>query len=114
MQSSDSFAETPQPPYFAVIFTSQRTEDAADDYADTAERMETLAKDQDGCLGFESARDDSGLGITVSYWKDLDAIRMFREDVEHAEAQRSGRERFYQRYAVRISRVERDYEWCRD
>lgn len=100
------FATTPKPPYYAVIFTSVRTEPDAG-YADMAERMLTLAAEQDGYLGVESARD--GLGITVSYWRDLDAIRQWKQQVEHREAQRLGREQWYSGYRVRIAKVEREY-----
>ena len=71
-------AETPAPPYYAVIFTSHRHE-VDDGYAQMAERMLELARCQPGFLGVESARD--GLGITVSYWADLDSIRQWREPI---------------------------------
>ena len=101
-------AKTPEPPYWAVIFTSLRTDEPAG-YAAMTETMETLAAQQPGYLGMESARE--GVGITVSYWSDLDAIAAWREDVRHAVAQKAGRDRWYESYAVRIARVERAYEW---
>ncbi|SDM47766.1 antibiotic biosynthesis monooxygenase family protein [Stutzerimonas balearica] len=99
-------AETPAPPYYAVIFTSHRHE-VDDGYAQMAERMLELARCQPGFLGVESARD--GLGITVSYWADLDSIRQWRAQVEHRQAQRLGRERWYSAFRVRIACVEREY-----
>ncbi|MBB3142657.1 antibiotic biosynthesis monooxygenase family protein [Halomonas organivorans] len=99
-------AETPVPPYYAVIFTSLRSEVDAG-YAAVAERMMALAAEQPGFLGVESARE--GLGITVSYWSDLEAVRRWKAQAEHREAQRMGRERWYSRYRVRIARVEREY-----
>lgn len=99
-------ARTPDPPYYAVIFTSLRTH-RDEGYAETAARMEELARVQPGCLGFESARE--GLGITVSYWTDEAAIRDWREQVEHAAARRKGRELWYSAYKLRVCRVERDY-----
>ena len=99
-------ADTPRPPYVAVIFTSVQTEDL-DGYAEMADRMEVLASSQPGYLGFESAR--SGLGIAVSYWAtDADA-RAWKQVVDHAEAQRLGRERWYSSYRVRVATVEREY-----
>jgi heme-degrading monooxygenase HmoA len=61
-------AETPEPPYFAVIFTSVRTNDPGsnEDYSETASRMIELAAQEEGFLGMESAPE--GLGISVSYW----------------------------------------------
>lgn len=99
-------ANTPTPPYYAVIFTSQRTE-GDNGYGEMAERMATLASSQPGFLGMESARED--LGITVSYWSDLESIKNWKSNVEHLEAQRLGREKWYSSFKVRISKVERDY-----
>jgi heme-degrading monooxygenase HmoA len=101
-------ASTPPPPYYAVIFTSLRTA-VEEGYAATAERMVELASGQPGFLGVESAR--SGVGITVSYWSSLEAIRDWKRHVEHLDAQAAGRERWYSRYKIRICRVERDYEF---
>lgn len=99
-------AATPQPPYYAVIFTSLRTE-GDQGYAAMAERMAALAAQQPGYLGAESARD--GVGITVSYWRDLESIRAWKAHSEHLLAQQTGRSQWYADYRVRIARVERDY-----
>ena len=103
-------ARTPPPPYYAVIFSSLRTE-GDKGYEATAERMLALAAEQPGFLGVESARD--GLGITVSYWKDLESIRAWRAHAEHTLARETGREAWYARYELRIARVERAYGWSR-
>lgn len=99
-------ADTPQPPYYAVIFTSLMSDDQ-EGYAATAERMLELAARQPGFLGVESARTPGSTGITVSYWRDLEAIRAWREHAEHAEARRVGREQWYSAYRLRVARVER-------
>lgn len=99
-------ADTPAPPYYAVVFSSQRVADTKG-YANMAERMLALAQQQPGFLGVESA--SAGIGITVSYWSSLDAIRQWKSDAEHLQAQAAGRERWYEAYRVRIARVERDY-----
>jgi heme-degrading monooxygenase HmoA len=101
-------AKTPQPPYYAVIFTSIRT-DVADEYAATANRMVELAMQQPGYLGHESARD--GLGITISYWESLEAIRNWKQQTEHLSAQQNGRNKWYKAYKTRICKVERDYAY---
>src|ERR1700761_7969832 len=98
-------AKTPQPPYYAVIFTSLRTEDD-NGYGDMAKEMDELAKEQPGYLGIESARD--GLGITVSYWESLEAIKNWKANEHHHFAQKTGREKWYAGYKVRICKVERD------
>ncbi|MCC4273653.1 antibiotic biosynthesis monooxygenase family protein [Marinomonas communis] len=99
-------AKTPTPPYYAVVFTSVRT--AGDNgYGEVADRMVTLAEQQPGFLGMESARED--VGVTVSYWQDLDSIKQWKQNVEHLGAQKMGREQWYETFKVRIAKVERDY-----
>ena len=99
-------AETPQPPYYAVIFTSVRA-DGDNGYAEMADRMVELARQQEGFLGVESAR--SEVGITVSYWRDLESIRTWKENSEHVIARAKGREMWYKSFKVRIALIERDY-----
>ncbi|HEX6916296.1 MAG TPA: antibiotic biosynthesis monooxygenase [Chitinophagaceae bacterium] len=101
-------AATPEPPYYAVIFTSLRT-GLEDGYAAMAEQMAELASRQPGYLGHESARD--GLGITVSYWESLEAIRNWKAVAEHREAQKRGKADWYRAYKTRICLVERDYSF---
>ena len=96
-----------EPPYYAVIFTAVRTVDDEEGYAATAARM-------DGYLGIESARDPlTGEGVTVSYWRDLASVAAWKAHLEHTEARRMGRERWYARYALRVARVEREYDWTK-
>lgn len=104
--SGSTFARTPQPPYYAVIFSSQRSA-GSHGYSETATRMLELAAQQPGFLGVESARGDDGFGITVSYWRTLEDITAWREQVEHRVAQQRGREQWYLDYELRIARVER-------
>ncbi|MEO9748721.1 MULTISPECIES: antibiotic biosynthesis monooxygenase [Marinobacter] len=99
-------ADTPKPPYYAVIFSSHRT-DGDNGYGEMAERMAELAAQQPGYLGMESARE--GLGITVSYWESLEAIRNWKQNAEHKEAQRLGHQQWYSSFRVRIAKVEREY-----
>ncbi len=101
-------AQTPQPPYYAVIFTSIRTVDD-NGYADMAQRMVDLASTFPGFLGIESARTD--LGITVSYWESLESIRNWKQNSEHLVAQQLGREKWYSSYALRVCKVERAYQF---
>lgn len=102
---------TPAPPYYAVIFTSLRREQPGDGYGAMAARMEELASQQPGFLGIESVRDASGLGITVSYWQSLEAVAAWKQNAEHLVAQRLGREQWYERFTLRVCRVEREIEY---
>lgn len=104
------FAARPAPPYYAVIFASQRTPAEAG-YGDTADRMAELAAQQPGYLGVESTRGADGFGITVSYWASLEAIAAWRAHAEHVIARETGRAQWYTGYELRIAKVERAYGW---
>lgn len=95
-------------PYYAVIFTNQRTHGDFG-YNQMASEMERLAKEQPGYLGFESAR--SGLGIAISYWESLEAISTWKTNLDHLKAQDKGKKQWYSWYKVRICLVEREYEF---
>src|SRR5882757_1963594 len=101
-------AATPEPPYYAVIFTSQRTAGERG-YSHVAERMAELAAQQPGFLGVETARGADGFGITVSYWTTLEAIAAWKRETEHQAAQQAGKSIWYSDYQLRISHVQRAY-----
>lgn len=102
----NGMAKTPKLPYYAVIFSSKRTE-GDKGYGKMAEKMVELASQQEGFLGVESARDE-GLGITVSYWDSLEAIKNWKENSVHLAAQNLGKKEWYQSFALRVCKVERD------
>jgi heme-degrading monooxygenase HmoA len=101
-------ARTPRPPYYAVIFRSERTAVGDQAYAAMAERMVELAAEQPGFLGVESTRDADGQGITVSYWQTLEAIRGWGKQAEHRIAQRMGKSDWYEAFRLRVCRVEHE------
>ena len=102
------FAEGLEPPYYAVIFTARQSSDI-DGYGPMAAAMMEAAASMDGYLGVEATRDGDGVGITVSYWRDENAIAAWRAHAKHALAQKLGRERWYEHYELRVARVERAY-----
>src|SRR6478752_4964239 len=106
-------APTPLPPYYAVIFTSLRDEQPDDGFAETDARMFELAQSRPGFLGYETAATD-GVGITISYWESEEAIAGWKAVAEHSAAQEQGRARWFERYEVRVARVERAYGFERD
>ncbi|HEY5172870.1 MAG TPA: antibiotic biosynthesis monooxygenase [Acidimicrobiia bacterium] len=108
----DGLARTPDPPYWAVIFSTRRNEQPDDQYEETSQTMMLLAARQIGFLGVETA--DGDIGITVSYWTDEESIAAWRHDADHAFAQYEGRTRWYDAYELRIARVERAHSFVRD
>lgn len=95
-------------PYYAVIFISIRT-NVDEGYSSMAEKMVELAKNQNGFLGVESARNE--IGITVSYWRDLESIKNWKNQSEHKIAQEKGKSIWYKSFKVRICKIEREYEF---
>lgn len=104
-------ARTPPPPYYAVIFTTRKT-DRLDDYEETAARMVELAQAQPGFLGIESAYET--IGLTVSYWKDLESIRLWKHQADHTAAREKGRSNWYKEYTLRIALVEKEYSFSEE
>jgi len=96
---------TPTPPYYAVIFTSVRY-DGDNGYAETARQMLELASSQPGFLGFESAKQE--IGISVSYWSTPEAIKAWKENMAHRQAQKRAKD-WYKTFCVRVCRVECEY-----
>jgi heme-degrading monooxygenase HmoA len=105
-----SFAITPSPPYYVVSFSSQR-KPGDDGYGDMAEKMAEFAARQPGYLGVESARGADLFEITNSFWTDEESIRNWKAVVDHLAAQKSGREKWYAHYCVRVAKVERAYDF---
>ena len=105
---AEPFAPYIEPPYFAVIFSNRLSPDH-EGYEQMANRMAELALGRPGCLGVESARDASGFGITVSFWRDERSIAAWKADAQHLIAQKLGIEKWYERFELRVARVERAY-----
>jgi heme-degrading monooxygenase HmoA len=103
-----SFAKLPDPPYYAVVFSSQRTQ-GDNGYEEMDARLVALAPSQPGFLGMESVRGGDGFGITVAYWASLETIAAWKKHAEHRVAQETGKSVWYQHYEIRIARVERAY-----
>lgn len=111
--SDAKLATTPQPPYYAVIFSSVRTAQDDQGYAAAADRMVQLASEQPGYLGVDSVRDATGVGITVSYWSSEAAIAAWRRHAEHTIVREQGRKSWYVEYELRVAKVERAYGFKR-
>jgi len=110
---TDAFAKLPPPPYYAVVFSSQRR-DGDNGYGATSDRMVELAQQQPGFLGVESTRGDDGFGITVAYWDSEESIKAWRLHLEHTAARERGRADWYRHFELRIAKVERAYGWDLD
>jgi heme-degrading monooxygenase HmoA len=108
----NGLAHTPEPPYWAVIFSARRNVQPGDQFDETDKRMMALAAQQPGYLGVETTA--AGIGITISYWADEESIAAWRRNADHAFAQYEGRSRWYDAYELRVARVERAHSFVRD
>lgn len=109
----DGFSNTPEPPYYAVIFTNRLSQDDAG-YDAMGDAMVASAQEQPGYLGIETVRGADGFGITVSYWKDEESISLWKQNAQHRLAQKNGVDRWYEHYELRVSKVERAYNGPED
>jgi len=114
MSGGGTFAKLPEPPYYAVIFSSRRRAREEDGYDAMAGHLFALVQGQPGFLGAESVRGEGGFGITVAYFESEEAIAAWRRHAEHAPAREQGRTAWYEGYEIRVARVERAYGWRRD
>lgn len=96
-------ALTPEPPYYAVIFSSYLKNNLYD-YEETFEKLMQIAGEIDGFIGMESVRND--FGISISYWKDKSSIEEWKENFEHIIAKKRGKQEWYKNYSLKIARVE--------
>ena len=111
-EGGDGLAATPDPPYWAVIFSSRRNAQPGDEFDETDRAMMTLAAQQPGYLGVETA--SGAIGMTVSYWADEASIAAWKRNADHALAQYEGRTRWYDAYELRVARVERAHSFRRE
>lgn len=102
-----NFAQTPKPPYYAVIFSSLRTP-GDQGYGRMSDEIENMVSRQQGFLGVESVRNEQGFGITVSYWDSLDSIQLWKNNTSHMKAKEMGKKLWYEQYRIRICKVETD------
>ena len=109
---SDTPVEAFEPPYYAVVFTTVRTQDQSG-YRETNARMEELVRDVPGYLGMDHAQNPGGLGITVAYFRDAEALTQWRTNAEHQAAQQRGRAHWYQSYTIHVAKVERSHTFKR-
>ncbi|MBM3656629.1 MAG: antibiotic biosynthesis monooxygenase [Actinobacteria bacterium] len=97
---------------YAVIFRSIRTNAHEELYQSQAKNMEALVKSIPGYISHFSYRDPaSRSGVTIAYFESLEAIKAWRENPEHLEAQELGRGLFYSWYEIQVVKLERGYEW---
>ena len=92
---------------YAVIFRATAGE-LDDDYTAAIDRMKRLAFEEYGCLDF-FAMMDGDERVAISYWESEGAIRNWKRNLEHVEAQQRGRDKWYRSYTVQVAEIQREY-----
>jgi heme-degrading monooxygenase HmoA len=95
----------------AVIFEVWPNSGRKQDYLDIAARLKPELEKMDGFISierFQSLTDETKL-LSLSFWRDEEAVRRWRNFPEHREAQAKGRESVFRDYRLRVVSVIRDY-----
>jgi heme-degrading monooxygenase HmoA len=95
----------------AVIFEFTAAEGRFADYKALAEELSDDARRFDGFLGIERFQsiNDPARFVSLSYWRDEEAVRKWRNLQKHREAQAKGRRGIFSAYRLRVCHVIRDY-----
>lgn len=97
---------------YVVIFRSTRSIEHSDLYSDWSEKMEQLVAYEPGYQSHFSFRDnETGEGVTVSYFDSEDSVKRWHQNAEHVEAQALGHTHFYEHFRVEVAEIRREYEW---
>ncbi len=95
----------------AVIFEVEPQAGKEDEYLGIAGELRPLVDEIDGFISIErfESLTQPGKILSLSFWRDEEAITEWRNITEHREAQRKGRESIFSDYRLRIAAVSRDY-----
>ena len=95
----------------AVIFEVWPNSGRKQDYLNIAARLKPELEKIDGFISverFQSLSDETKL-LSLSFWRDEEAVKRWRNFAEHRQAQRLGRESVFCDYRIRVVSVMRDY-----
>ena len=96
-----------------VLFRSRLTPVAGEDYHQMSAEMVDTARGMPGFVDVKSFQAEDGERLTVVWWRDEETMRAWREHPRHREAQRLGRERWYQQFRLEVAEVIRTTEFDR-
>ena len=96
----------------AVIFEVWPASGRKDDYLAIAAILRVELERVDGFVSVERFQSltDPGKLLSLSFWRDEDAVRRWRNEAHHRESQAAGRAGVFADYRLRIAAVVRDYD----
>ena len=96
---------------YAVIFEVEPAAGRQQDYLDIAAALRPELEKIDGFVSIErfSSLTRPGKILSLSFWRDEEAVKAWRNTKEHRQAQQAGRGGIFAGYRLRIAHVVRDY-----
>jgi heme-degrading monooxygenase HmoA len=91
-----------------VVIFRARIRQLDPEYSSMAKRLRELALTEFGCLEFHAVTEGAD-EVSLSYWPDEERIRAWKAHPLHREAQRKGKEFWYESYSVEIAEISRSY-----
>ena len=96
-----------------VVFRSRLAAGVGADYAETADAMLAKARTMPGFVEFKHFTSDDGERLALIHWESAETLRAWAEDLEHQDAQRRSRERWYTTYTIEVAEVQRTSRFAR-
>ena len=95
----------------AVIFEVNPTHEGKAEYLDIAAELRSFLQNRDGFISIErfQSLSEEGKILSLSFWRDEESIKEWRNLMEHRTAQGKGRESLFKNYRIRVAEVIRDY-----
>lgn len=95
----------------AVIFEVSPAEGRREDYFDLAKTLRPELEKIDGFVSIErfGSLAEEGKILSLSFWRDEEAVKRWRTQLEHKAAQAQGRGGIFKDYRLRVASVIRDY-----
>ena len=96
---------------FAVIFEMEPEKERAQEYFDLAAELRPELEKIDGFISVErfTSMYNEGKYLSVSFWRDENALNQWREHLGHRDAQEKGIINIFRNYRIRVAEVIRDY-----
>src|SRR5205807_2246931 len=96
---------------YAVIFEVEPEPERRQDYLDIAAQLRPELEQIDGFISVERFQSltQEGKILSLSFWRDEEAVARWRRHEQHREAQRAGRGGIFQNYRLRVAAIVRDY-----
>ena len=95
----------------AVIFEVVPTKEGKAEYLEIAATLRQFLENRDGFISierFQSLTDENKI-LSLSFWRDETAVAAWRNELEHRNAQKKGKESLFHSYRIRVAEIVRDY-----